>query len=116
MDSRFVNGNNRSANGFFLTSSRNAKADEKEVYEEAVRFASKRLFDLKIRGSTMLANLQNLDTLSQELEGVLDIVCKRNGFEIANKTAYAYLVIMACASAYNEKIRRKLERETAPEA
>ena len=112
MDHRFVNGNNRAANGFFLTSSRDASPGEKKVYEEAVKCASRGLFDRKLRSSNVLQNLALFDQLTSDVEGVIDAVSKDANFEVANKTAYAYLVTMACMSAYSAKIRHMMSKDS----
>jgi hypothetical protein len=110
MYSRFVNGNNRHANGYFLTTSRPtdaALAPEHVVYDDAVKFVSEQLKERRLRPSNLLANLDAIETLAFDAESIINESCIREGVVRGGNLAYAHLVIVACLSAYNEKLERR---------
>lgn len=99
---RIVNYNNRANNGFFLTSSKDASAEEKAMLADAVAVASKGLYTNKIRGSNVLEKMKELDALALEVENSINA----HTYDVGNTTCYAYMIIFACMSSYNTKMMR----------
>ena len=107
-----MNFTNRANNGFFLTSARDAPSDEKEMYVAAVAVATKGLYDAQIRGSNVLSKMKALDDLAADVEKSIEA----SGFDVGSTTAYAYMVLFACMSTYNEKMQRlALKKRTKSE-
>lgn len=118
MDPRMVNGNNREANGFFLTTGREDARDptsrgEHAVLRTAVQLVSDGLREHKIRSVNVLEHLEDLESMADDIEPKLLEVCKANGISESGIRAYTWLTILATISAYHEKIQRIRERETA---
>ena len=116
MDPRMVNGNNREANGFFLTTGRedpkNATSrGEHAVLRAAVQLVSDGLREHKIRSINVLDHLEDLEAIAEATEPKLAEVCKANGVSEAGLKAYTWLTVVATISAYHEKIQRLRERE-----
>ena len=112
MDPRPVNGNNREQNGFFLTSKKAGSGNDAEhaVLAAAVKVASEALKEQKIRPQNVLRRLADLDTIAEATAEAVHKACEDNGLDTAGSTAYAYLVINACLSWYNERMLRRQER------
>jgi hypothetical protein len=113
MDPRPVNGNNREHNGFFLTSKKPGSGNDAEhaVLTAAVKVASEALKEQKIRPSNVLRRLADLEVIADATARATHKACQDNGLDTAGSTAYAYLVINACLSWYNERVLRRQERE-----
>ena len=109
MYSRFVNGNNRQANGYFLTTARptDSESPEHQVYNETVKYITEQLKERRLRPANVLTSLKALEDLGYDAEGVVLESCKRHGVSKDGTLAYANLVIVACLSAYNEKLERR---------
>ena len=109
MDSRSVNYNNRKRNGFFLTAS---KPDDKDgggehvVYDGTVKMIFEKLKESKIRASNVLDNLENLETIAQQVEDKVRDLCDANNVSEEGLKAFVWLVVVACVSAYHERIQR----------
>ena len=113
MDPRPVNGNNREHNGFFLTSKKPGSGNDAEhaVLTAAVKVASEALKTEKIRPSNVLRRLADIETIAAATAEATRKACADNGLETAGSTAYAYLVVNACLSWYNERMLRRQERD-----
>jgi len=109
MDPRFVNGNNRNANGYFLTHKRagtDGAEKEHEVYQAAVKFISDKLKEHKIRSANVLDSLEILESIADEALVVVRDKCKTVRVKDSGSRAYVWLIVVACLSTYHERIRR----------
>ena len=110
-----VNGNNREANGFFLTTGREDPKDatsrgEHVVLRAAVQLVSDGLRERKVRSINVLDHLEDLEAIAEATESKLAEVCKANDVSEAGLKAYTWLTVVATISAYHEKIQRLRER------
>lgn len=109
MNPKSVNGNNRSANGFFLTS-RADNQKEQAILEVAVRCISNELRLKKIRAFNVLTNLKVLQDIVEL--GISEVRKEQEAQEIVSnhdEQAYVWLVVVACISWYNQLTKVKDE-------
>jgi hypothetical protein len=105
----FVNANNRSANGFFLTSKRpdkNQTSGENEVYEATVAIVAEALKEAKIKSVNVLTSLEALESIVASTVPKVIELSEKHAIESNGSTAYTWAVVFACISAYHESIRK----------
>jgi len=130
MNHKSVNANNKSMNGFFLTS-RGDNEQEQFIFQKLVASLSKNLKDNKIRSSNVLENMNMLSPIIYEAVGVIkqakqeylrnsssafdsgardtsaqDTSTHDNDCE-DSEVAQAWMTCFACLSWYNQLSKKK---------
>jgi hypothetical protein len=105
MDPRIVNKISKKHNGYFITPRSNAV--DHDIYNGAVHITAKLLFEQKIRSNNILTSLSGLETVAASVQKYIEEERTKNSVSCEGSMALAWMIVLACVGAYNEKQKIK---------